>query len=73
MHKMATLFLAGALTTAGLGVVGVLAFVAPRSLYWRPSYQAINGTGGALDRAVPLLASTAPGTLHANYHVEAVR
>jgi len=37
-----------------------------------PLVAAINASGAALDRAVPLLASTAPGTLHANYHVEAV-
>jgi hypothetical protein len=38
-----------------------------------PIVAALNTTGAALDRAVPLLASTAPGTLHANYHVEATR
>ena len=39
----------------------------------RPVVAALNTVGDALDHAVPLLASTAPGTLHANYHVEAVR
>jgi 2-polyprenyl-3-methyl-5-hydroxy-6-metoxy-1,4-benzoquinol methylase len=37
-----------------------------------PFVVALNAAGEALDRALPLLASTAPGTLHANYHVEAV-
>ena len=37
-----------------------------------PLVAALNAVGETLDRAVPLLASTAPGTLHANYHVEAV-
>jgi SAM-dependent methyltransferase len=38
-----------------------------------PFVIALNAAGEGLDRAIPLLASTAPGTLHANYHVEAVR
>jgi SAM-dependent methyltransferase len=38
-----------------------------------PFVVALNAGGEALDRAVPALASTLPGTLHANYHVEAVR
>jgi SAM-dependent methyltransferase len=37
----------------------------------QPVVALLNVTGEALDRAVPLLRSTAPGTLHANYHVEA--
>jgi 2-polyprenyl-3-methyl-5-hydroxy-6-metoxy-1,4-benzoquinol methylase len=37
-----------------------------------PFVVALNAAGEALDRALPLLASTAPGTLHANNHVEAV-
>ena len=37
-----------------------------------PFVFALNRVGELLDGAVPLLASTAPGTLHANYHVEAV-
>jgi len=32
----------------------------------------VNITGGLIDRAIPPLRSTIPGTLHANYHVEAV-
>jgi SAM-dependent methyltransferase len=35
-----------------------------------PLVALLNGAGGALDRIVPPLV---PGTLHANYHVEAVR
>ena len=38
-----------------------------------PFVAAANAIGESLDRAVPLLRSTVPGTLHANYHVEAVR
>jgi SAM-dependent methyltransferase len=38
-----------------------------------PFVAAGNAIGEALDRAIPLLRSTVPGTLHANYHVEAVR
>jgi SAM-dependent methyltransferase len=38
-----------------------------------PFVVGLNTLGESLDRAVPLLASTAPGTLHANYHVEAMR
>jgi SAM-dependent methyltransferase len=38
-----------------------------------PLVFALNASGETLDRAVPVLASTRPGTLHANYHVEAVR
>jgi SAM-dependent methyltransferase len=38
-----------------------------------PLLFALNASGEALDRVVPVLASTRPGTLHANYHVEAVR
>ena len=37
-----------------------------------PVVALLNAAGEAIDRAVPLLRSTAPGTLHANYHVEAV-
>jgi SAM-dependent methyltransferase len=39
----------------------------------RPAVAALNALGEALDRAVPPLRSTIPGTLHANYHVEAIR
>lgn len=38
-----------------------------------PWIAAGNALGEAIDRGIPLLRSTAPGTLHANYHVEAVR
>jgi SAM-dependent methyltransferase len=37
-----------------------------------PVVALLNATGEALDGAIPLLRSTAPGTLHANYHVDAV-
>jgi SAM-dependent methyltransferase len=37
-----------------------------------PLTVALNAAGEAIDRAVPLLREPAPGTLHANYHVEAV-
>jgi SAM-dependent methyltransferase len=37
-----------------------------------PFVTALNALGEALDGVVPLLRSTAPGTLHANYHVEAL-
>jgi SAM-dependent methyltransferase len=37
-----------------------------------PVTAALNWAGEALDRAVPLLREPVPGSLHANYHVEAV-
>lgn len=37
-----------------------------------PLVALLNTVGEGLDSAIPLLRSTAPGTLHANYHVEAV-
>jgi SAM-dependent methyltransferase len=37
-----------------------------------PLVALLNTLGESLDRAVPVLESTTPGTLHANYHVEAV-
>ena len=37
-----------------------------------PLVALLNVVGETLDDAVPLLRSTVPGTLHANYHVEAV-
>jgi SAM-dependent methyltransferase len=37
-----------------------------------PLVVALNAAGEMLDRAVPQLASTRPGTVHAAYHVEAV-
>jgi SAM-dependent methyltransferase len=39
----------------------------------RPLVTVINRTAEALDRRVPLLAGTAPGTLTANFHVTAVK
>ena len=36
------------------------------------SSRALNAGGEALDRAVPLLREPVPGSLNANYHVEAV-
>jgi SAM-dependent methyltransferase len=38
----------------------------------RPVTVALNWAGETLDRAVPLLREPIPGSLHANYHVEAV-
>ena len=38
----------------------------------RPLVALLNGAGEAVDRAVPLLRTTAAGTLHANYHVEVI-
>jgi len=38
----------------------------------RPIVVALNATGEALDRAVPLLREPIPGSLAANYHVQAV-
>ncbi len=37
----------------------------------RPVVALLNAAGETVDRAIPPLQSTAPGTLHANYHVEA--
>jgi SAM-dependent methyltransferase len=37
-----------------------------------PVTSALNWAGEALDRSVPLLREPVPGSLHANYHVEAV-
>jgi SAM-dependent methyltransferase len=37
-----------------------------------PLVALLNTVGEALDDAVPVLRSTVPGTLHANYHVEAI-
>ena len=37
-----------------------------------PFVAGLNLAGEALDRAVPMLREPVPGTLHANYHVEAV-
>ena len=38
-----------------------------------PFVVGLNAAGEALDRAVPLLREPVPGSLHANYHVEASR
>jgi SAM-dependent methyltransferase len=66
---------AGTASTIGMLVAHGLDLLAKR-LHARalgaPVVAGLNAAGEALDRAVPLLASTAPGTLHANYHVEAV-
>jgi len=37
-----------------------------------PFVAALNAAGEALDRAVPLLREPVPGSLNANFHVEAV-
>jgi hypothetical protein len=37
-----------------------------------PLVALLNTVGETLDDAIPVLRSTVPGTLHANYHVEAV-
>ncbi len=38
----------------------------------RPLVVALNAVGEALDRAVPMLREPIPGSLNANFHVEAV-
>ena len=57
------------LVNHGLDLLAKRAHVRPIAV---PLVTALNAIGEALDGAVPLLRSTAPGTLHANYHVEAV-
>jgi hypothetical protein len=57
-------------TTAGLGAACVAAFVAARSLSWRPGFEAINGTGGwmagtNLGVGTPIAWSSVP--LYQNY------
>jgi SAM-dependent methyltransferase len=59
----------GMLVAHGIDLLGKRAHVRPAAV---PFVLALNALGESLDRAVPLLASTVPGTLHANYHVEAV-
>ena len=59
----------GMLVAHGVDLLCKRAHVRPLAT---PFVVALNAAGESLDRAVPLLASTAPGTLHANYHVEAV-
>jgi SAM-dependent methyltransferase len=66
---------AGTAGTIGMLVAHGLDLLAKRAHIRRaatPFVVALNAVGEGLDRSVPLLASTAPGTLHANYHVEAV-
>ena len=38
----------------------------------RPFVAALNAGGEGLDRAIPMLRESRPGTIHANYHVEAI-
>jgi hypothetical protein len=57
------------LVNHGLDLLAKRAHVRPFAV---PFVTALNALGEGLDGAVPLLRSTAPGTLHANYHVEAV-
>ena len=38
----------------------------------RPLVTALNAGGERLDRAVPVLRASIPGTIHANYHVEGI-
>jgi len=59
----------GMVVAHGLDLLAKRAHIRPAAT---PFVIALNALGEALDRSVPLLASTAPGTLHANYHVEAV-
>ena len=69
--------------TAGCGTAATVAMLvahvvdlffkrAPVRLLGRPLVYALNAGGEALDRAVPLLREQIPGSLAANYHVEAV-
>jgi SAM-dependent methyltransferase len=60
----------GMLVAHGLDLLCKRAHVRPLAV---PFVVALNAAGEALDRAVPALASTRPGTVHANYHVEAIR
>lgn len=60
----------GMLVAHGLDLVCKRAHVRP---FATPFVVALNAAGEGLDRGIPALASTRPGTLHANYHVEAVR
>jgi SAM-dependent methyltransferase len=69
--------------TAGAGTASTVAMLAAHlvDLFFkrarvrplgRPAVAALNAAGAALDRAVPLLREPGPGSLAANYHVEAV-
>jgi SAM-dependent methyltransferase len=67
----------GAGTAATLAMInGHLIDLLAKRLHVRPlavPFVALgNAIGEALDNAIPPLRSTVPGTLHANYHVEAV-
>jgi SAM-dependent methyltransferase len=67
----------GAGTAATLAMInGHLIYLLAKPLHVRPlavPFVALgNVVGEALDTAIPPLRSTIPGTLHANYHVEAV-
>lgn len=69
--------LPGAGTAATLAMInGHLIDLLAKRLHVRPlavPFVALaNTVGEALDTAIPALRSTIPGTLHANYHVEAV-
>ena len=57
------------LVAHGVDLLAKRAHVRPAAA---PAVWLLNTLGETLDRAIPLLRSTAPGTLHANYHVEAV-
>jgi SAM-dependent methyltransferase len=64
---------AGTVSTVAMQVAHVLDLALKRAglrALGRPAIAALNAGGLALDRLVPPLI---PGTLHANYHVEAVR
>jgi SAM-dependent methyltransferase len=56
------------LVNHGIDLLAKRAHMRPIAL---PFVTALNALGETLDGAVPILRSTAPGTLHANYHVEA--
>jgi SAM-dependent methyltransferase len=56
------------LVNHGLDLLAKRAHVRPLAV---PLVTAFNALGEMLDDAVPLLRSSRPGTLHANYHVEA--
>jgi SAM-dependent methyltransferase len=67
----------GAGTAATLAMInGHLIDLLAKRLHVRPFSVPLialgNAVGEALDAAIPTLRSTIPGTLHANYHVEAV-
>jgi SAM-dependent methyltransferase len=66
---------AGTAATVAM-LVGHLADLLAKRMHMRllaaPFVALANGTGEAIDRAIPPLRSMIPGTLNANYHVEAV-